>query len=218
MSIRPDSIRPDSIRAGHFPDLPRQRLAGELGMWVFLATEILFFGGLFTGYAVYRLQYPDAVTEAARHTDVLLGSVNTFLLLTSSLLVALAVACQDRPGLRLCRLFLGGAIALGLGFLAVKAVEYHADLAEGLVPWPGSSLPPGPQRLFFAFYWAMTGVHAVHMAVGIALLGWMFRDLRARPKLMRGTARLEVAGLYWHFVDAVWIFLYPLLYLVGRAQ
>ncbi|MFC3230624.1 cytochrome c oxidase subunit 3 [Marinibaculum pumilum] len=206
-----------SLPADHFPSLPRQRLAGELGMWIFLATEILFFGGLFAGYMVYRLQYPEAVLAAARHTDVLLGTVNTFILLTSSLLVALAVTCQARPTLRLSRLFLGGAIVLGIAFMAVKAREYQIDLKEGLTAWPGSSLPPGPQRLFFAFYWVMTGVHALHVIIGIFLLGYMLRDLRARPRLMRATGRLEVAGLYWHFVDAIWIFLYPLLYLVGRA-
>lgn len=210
----PEAAQPDEPYAA----FDRQRLAQSFAMWIFLATEVLFFGGLFAGYAVYRFAYTAEFTEAARQTEVHLGTLNTLILLTSSLFVALAVETVGQPSQRFCRWMLGIAIALGVAFLAVKGYEYRVDIVKGLVPGAGSELAPGPGRIFIAFYWVMTGLHALHVTIGLGALAVMLRRLIRRPEAMRRKADLQVAGLYWHFVDAVWIFLYPLLYLVGRAQ
>jgi cytochrome c oxidase subunit 3 len=191
--------------------------AGKLGMWVFLASEILFFGGLFVAYLYGRTHWPHGFAVASRHTDVVLGTLNTALLLTSSALVALAVACEQDPRRRdLTARLLGATALLGTLFLVVKGFEYRADWQEGL--FPGSSFAladtPGAQE-FFALYVVMTGLHAAHMVVGIGMLA-VFARGRQRRRDWAGAQRIEVAALYWHFVDVAWIFLYPLLYLVER--
>ncbi len=200
-----------------FDEMPQQKEAATLGMWAFLATEVLFFGAMFMSYIAYRHAYPRAFVEASHHTIVLYGTINTAILLTSSLTMAFAVhAAQENNPKRLFR-FLAITILFGLAFLAVKGVEYHEDIAEHL--WPGphfrAGLPPQAQ-IFWFLYWVMTGVHAIHVTVGIGLLSvmaWMtsrqkFSDVYHNP--------IEVTGLYWHFVDIIWIYLYPLLYLIHR--
>jgi cytochrome c oxidase subunit III len=190
---------------------------GALGMWVFLASEVLFFGGLFVAYLYGRTHWPDGWAAASRRTDVVLGTLNTALLLTSSAVVALAVACDEHPRRRrLVAGLLAATAALGLVFLAVKGVEWHADWRERLVPGPGFALDGVPGApAFFALYFVMTGLHAVHMAVGVGVLA-AFALARRRGRAWASASRIEVAALYWHFVDLVWIFLYPLLYLVSR--
>jgi cytochrome c oxidase subunit 3 len=202
--------------AHQFDDLEQQREAGTLGMWIFLVTEIMFFGGLFLLYTVYRWQYPHAFTAASHHLDVVLGAVNTAALIGSSLTMALAVhaAQEGRPGP--LRLFLGLTMLLGGVFLAIKSVEYGHKFHEGLIPGPGFIFPgpDAPQaRIFFSLYFAMTGVHALHLAIGIGALGVLL--VRARSAAAYDLP-VELTGLYWHFVDVVWIFLFPLLYLIGR--
>jgi cytochrome c oxidase subunit 3 len=189
---------------------------GKLGMWVFLASEVLFFGGLFVAYLYGRTHFPAGWAEGSRHTDVLLGTVNTALLLTSSAAVALAVACEEDEGARrwTARL-LALTAALGVVFLMLKGLEWHDEWRERLVPGPDFDLHAAGAQQFFALYFLMTGLHGVHMIVGIGALVILARG-RSRGRPWAGARELEVAALYWHFVDIVWIFLYPLLYLVGR--
>jgi cytochrome c oxidase subunit III len=189
---------------------------GKLGMWVFLASEVLFFGGLFLAYLYGRAHWPQGWVAASRHTDVVLGTVNTALLLTSSAAVALAVACEeDARQRRWTARLLGLTAALGLAFLVVKGFEWHAEWDEHLFPGRTFSLDvPGAQE-FFVLYFVMTGLHGVHMIFGIATLAVLALG-RSRQRAWAGARQIEVAALYWHFVDIVWIFLYPLLYLVQR--
>jgi cytochrome c oxidase subunit 3 len=206
-----------SAIAEQFEDMPQQKSAATLGMWTFLATEILFFGGMFTSYVTYRHAYPEAFAEASRHTIVLFGTINTAILLTSSLTMAFAVhAAQVNKTKSLVR-FLLLTVFLGCCFLVVKGFEYHDDITENL--WPGphfkKSLLPQAQ-IFWFLYWAMTGLHAIHVTVGIVLLAIIARMAARRKFSDFYHTPVEISGLYWHFVDIVWIFLYPLLYLINR--
>ena len=200
-----------------FDEMPQQKEAATLGMWAFLATEVLFFGAMFMSYITYRHAYPHAFAEASHHTIALYGTVNTAILLTSSLTVALAVHAAREDKMNWIFRFLAISAFLGLCFLGVKGLEYHEDLDEHL--WPGphfrGDLPPQSQ-IFWVLYWIMTGVHAVHVTVGVVLLSiiaWM--ALRRKFSAAYHTP-VEISGLYWHFVDIIWIFLYPLLYLIQR--
>ena len=189
---------------------------GKLGMWVFLASEVLFFGGLFVAYLYGRTTWPPGWAAASRHTDVVLGTVNTALLLTSSAAIALAVACaQDARQRRWAARLLALTAALGTAFLAIKGVEWHAEWREHLFPGPAFALDVPGAQAFFALYFVMTGLHAVHMIAGIATLAVLAAG-RARERDRARADHIEIAALYWHFVDLVWIFLYPLLYLVER--
>jgi cytochrome c oxidase subunit III len=205
--------------AEQFDDLSQQEHAATLGMWTFLATEVLFFGGMFMAYIAYRNAYPQAFAQASRHTIILYGTINTAILLTSSLTMVLAVhAAQEGQTKRLVR-FLLLTVLLGSCFLGVKLLEYHKDLTEYL--WPGphfrKGLPPQAQ-IFWFLYWAMTGLHALHVTIGIGLLSvmaWLARRGRFSATYYNP---VDVSALYWHFVDIVWIFLYPLLYLINRSS
>jgi cytochrome c oxidase subunit III len=204
----------------HFDNLEQQSEASALGMWVFLATEILFFGGLFTAYLVYRLTYPEAFAEARHELDVVLGGVNTAVLISSSLTMAMAVrsAQLGRRGGQL--LFLGLTLVLGLIFLGIKAVEYARKFEHALVPGANfrfeSARDPLHSELFFSLYFMMTGLHALHMIVGIGLIS-VLAVMASRGRFTRAYhTPVEISGLYWHFVDIVWIFLFPLLYLIDR--
>jgi cytochrome c oxidase subunit 3 len=198
-------------------DLPQRRSASELGIWLFLATEVLFFGGLITSYAVNRVLYPEAFTIAARHTEVTLGTINTAILLTSSLAVALAVKAE-RSDPKLCGRLLLLTIALGAGFLGVKAWEYYKDIEEGLVPGPGFPLVPHETQLFWALYWLLTGVHTLHVIAGMSVLSVLYGLKRMNRIVAERSSAIEIGALYWHLVDVIWIFLYPMLYLVGRSS
>ena len=189
---------------------------GKLGMWVFLASEVLFFGGLFVAYLYGRTHFPAGWAAGSRHTDVLLGTVNTGVLLTSSAAVALAVACEeDERQRRWAARLLSLTAALGIVFLVLKGLEWHDEWREHLVPGPDFELRVAGAQQFFALYFLTTGLHGVHMICGIVALGVLARG-RSRGRAWAGARALEVAALYWHFVDVVWIFLYPLLYLVDR--
>jgi cytochrome c oxidase subunit 3 len=210
--------------ASPFHDAAQQRLAVTLGMWVFLATELLLFGPLFFGYLYVRGTFGAVSGLASRHTDFLLGTLNTAILLTSSLLMALAGTARAAGGRRRAALLLLATAACGIAFLVIKGVEYHREYAEHL--FPGVGFGPADARtatqwqgieLFFILYFAMTGLHALHLTIGVvacvvlAVLLW--HDKRGAAD----SNAVEVAALYWHFVDVIWIFLYPLLYLVQRA-
>ena len=199
-----------------WPSIERQRLAVSFGMWVFIASEVLFFGGLFLAYTIYRHLDAATFTAAARETEVFYGATNTVVLLTSSLTMAMAVKASE-TGLRRMTLWCLTATALlGVTFLVVKGFEYHSDLAKGLWPGPHFALHPATTQLFWAFYWIATGVHAVHLTIGIGLVSFIALQLK-RGTLPVEATRFEGAALYWHLVDTIWIILLPMIYLVGRA-
>jgi cytochrome c oxidase subunit 3 len=198
---------------------PREDEArASLGMWVFLASEVLFFGGLLVAYTWARVHWPGGFAAASRETHVAIGTVNTALLLTSSALVAIAVACGEAGGRRAwVPWLLTASAALGLAFLALKGVEWGKEWHEQLVPGAHFRLrDTAGAELFFVLYFLTTGLHAVHLTVGVAVLAGFARGAH-RAKAWATPPRIEAAGLYWHFVDVVWIFLYPLIYLGGRA-
>lgn len=205
----------------HGADLPAPGAAprddGPLGMWVFLASEILFFGALLLAYGWSRVHFPAGFGLASRHTDALLGTINTALLLTSSAAVAAAAGLAREAGQeRIVARLLWGAATLGVLFLAIKGLEYRHEWQEHLFPGAGFALADTPgAEMFFAFYFTATALHALHLAIGIGVLGVLAVGAERRRQ-WASAGRLEVAGLYWHFVDVVWIVLYPLLYLVNR--
>ena len=201
-----------------YADLEQQGEAAQLGMWVFLATETLFFGALLLGYTVLRHAYPEGFAEAGRDTKLVIGTINTGVLLTSSAAMAWAVHAAAAGQRRLLTALLAATAALGLVFMVLKGVEYAEEYAEHLVP--GVNFDPArgaAVELFYYIYFVLTGLHAVHLTLGIVLV------LIMAGRAWRGAfspayyAPVEVTGLYWHFVDFVWIFLYPLIYLNGRS-
>jgi cytochrome c oxidase subunit III len=194
----------------------RQREASSFGVWVFLGSEAMFFGGALMVYAMYRLQFPAAFAAAARETNIWYGSVNTAVLLTSSLSMAVAANAAE-VGLRRLMLFgLASTAALGIAFLVIKGFEYSEDISKHLIPGPHFALKEPTAQIFWAFYWLLTGIHALHLTIGIGVVsvlacqGW--RESRSPM-----SPAFEGIALYWHLVDIVWIFLYPLIYLPGRA-
>ena len=203
----------------HFPSLEAQKEASSLGMWIFLATEVLFFGGMFTAYVVYRANNRLAFEKASNLLDIRLGAFNTAVLLASSLTMALAVWAAARGARKRTLLFLSATMLLGLVFLGIKYVEYKEKFERHEVPGPHYVVPHGAPRqteVVFSLYFCMTGLHALHMIVGIGLLAWLFAKARAGAFTERYSTPVEMVGLYWHFVDIIWIFLFPLLYLLGR--
>ncbi len=205
--------------AHQFDDAEQQRAAATLGMWVFLVTEIMFFGGLFTAYLVNRLFFGATFAAASRHLDVTLGTINTAVLIASSFTMALAVRAAQLGARRAQVLLLLATMALGTAFVVIKGAEYLHKVHQHLVPgldfrWAEGA--PGGAYLFFSLYFAMTGLHAVHVLIGLGLLAWLVLAARRGRFGPAYHAPVEVTGLYWHFVDIVWIFLFPLLYLIGR--
>jgi cytochrome c oxidase subunit 3 len=207
-----------SILADQFDDTEQQHRAGSLGMWIFLVTEIMFFGGLFLSYTVYRVIYPDAFADASRHLDTTLGAINTAVLICSSLTVVLSIYCAQIGNRTFLLVYLLATMLLGLAFLGIKTTEYSHKFAEHLVPgnafvYPGPYTQPA--ELFFSLYFAMTGLHALHMVIGIGIFAVLFVQAWRNHFSPAYYTPLELSGLYWHFVDIVWIFLFPLLYLLG---
>ncbi|MCL5966175.1 MAG: cytochrome c oxidase subunit 3 family protein [Deltaproteobacteria bacterium] len=178
----------------------------KLGIWTFLATEVLLFGGLFTAYIVFRLKYPEMFHADHLHLDKVLGALNTVILITSSLTVALGIAAIRRGEQRLLRLFLFLTILLAGAFLAVKYFEWTAKFAHGFYP---------STDIFFSLYFMMTGLHGLHVLGGMSVLGWILYRAGRRHFTAEYHTPVEIAGLYWHFVDLVWIYLFPLFYLIG---
>jgi len=205
----------------HFDSLEQQHEAATLGMWLFLVTEVLFFGGLFLAYMLYRVWYPAAWAEGSNELDVQLGAINTAVLIASSLTMALAVR-GAQTGLRRATVnWLLLTMVLGLTFLVIKYFEYYEKFEHHHVPGPNfvfEGTNAGPVQIYFSLYFLMTGLHATHMLIGFVLLSviaWMAHKGRFSPEWY---TPVEISGLYWHFVDIVWIFLFPLLYLVDRAH
>jgi cytochrome c oxidase subunit III len=202
----------------HFSDIEQQRETSTAGIWVFIASEIMFFGALILAFSVYRFNYPQAFSEGAQELNVVLGAVNTAILFTSGLTMSLAAATNKMGARFLTILLLLITALLGAVFLAIKGIEYHEDWTKGLFPgdgfhWSGSNSPH--VQLFFLLYFIMTGFHALHLLVGIGLVlvvaGLVLRGRIHEEHFMP----LEVTSIYWHFVDMVWIFLFTLLYLLG---
>ena len=211
----------------HFENMEQQREAGTLGMWVFLVTEIMFFGGMFLAYTIYRSAYPASFASASNHLDITLGALNTGVLILSSFTMAMAVYFTQIGKRRPQVLCLVITLLLGLTFLGVKAVEYYDKYKDGLIPIAGwfdpvghgvhipAGVTTGQYQMFFWLYFAMTGLHALHMIIGAGILlpiMWMAWRGRFSPEYH---GPVENFGLYWHFVDIIWIFLFPLLYLLG---
>lgn len=206
--------------AFQYASLQQQHEAAQLGIWTFLATEVLFFGGLILAYCVYRYGYAADFAQASRRTEIVIGVANTAILLTSSFLVAWAVtAAKLGLGRLACGLLVAAAL-LGALFLALKGYEYRQEYHERLVPAVNFAFDLAHYRgaaLFFIFYFIATGLHAVHVAVGIVVLAAVARRARTGAYCADYHAPITVAGLYWHFVDVVWIFLFALIYLPGRS-
>ncbi len=208
--------------AHHFESLEQQTESSMLGMWIFLATEILFFGGALMAYMIYRRWYPDAFALASSHIAILPGAINTAVLIISSLTMALAVHAAQTGERGKILFFIVITMILGAAFLGIKAYEYHEKYLEGFIPGLGLEFRfPEPQyasnaQIFFSIYFVLTGLHALHMIVGLGLMTWMFIWVKTGVIDTQYYAPIEIVGLYWHFVDIVWIFLFPLLYLIGR--
>jgi len=215
-----EEVMPQAAAAPQFHDAEQRRQSAELGMWVFLASEVMFFGVLFAAYGVSRFNFGEAFAAAGRHTDIVLGTLNTALLLTSSYTIAAALhaLCANRP--QAARGLLLVTAGLGAAFLAVKGIEYRKEYVEGLVPWLDFRFDPGyvnGAALFFYLYFAMTGIHAVHLAIGIVVVLVTAARVHRRTLSARYAAPLEMSALYWHLVDVIWIFLYPCIYLIART-
>jgi cytochrome c oxidase subunit 3 len=243
---------PDNTHAGghehpaylrhHFENVEQQADAAGFAMWLFLLTEVMFFGGLFTAYLIYRNWYYPAFVEASHQLNIFWGTLNTAVLITSSFTMAMGVWCAEtrkQRGLVLCLVL---TFILGLGFLGIKTVEYKEKIEKHHVPGFHYSLSSftdpvsDPEiykeyhdkplaldmarhtEVYFSLYFAMTGMHALHMIIGIAILGFMIFRARAGAYTSGHVTFVENFGLYWHFVDIVWIFLFPLLYLISRHQ
>lgn len=199
-----------------WPNLRLQREGVGVGMWLFLASEILFFGGLFVTYAIYRSFNADAFRLAGEHTEIVYGSINTVLLLTSSLTMTIALRAATLQLRTLTLQCLAITAALGFAFLISKGLEYYGDLKEHLVPGPHFPLSPPATQIFWGLYWIMTGIHAIHLSAGIAVVLVIFTLFKRRVIPVQGSTTEGIA-IYWHFVDSVWIVLYPLIYLVDRS-
>jgi cytochrome c oxidase subunit 3 len=213
----------------HFADMQQQTNSASLGMWLFLVTEIMFFGGLFCAYLIYRLMYFPAFGAASQTLDIKLGAFNTIVLIISSVTVVFAVRAAHDGNRKQLVAYMVITILLGLTFLGVKAIEYKEKFEKHHVPGAsfsfdkpfddnGKEIPVEPQhaQLFFALYFAMTGMHALHMIIGCGLftvLTYLSWKGRYSPQYY---TPIENAGLYWHLVDIIWIFLFPLLYLISR--
>ncbi len=208
---------------GQFETMDQQRESASLGMWVFLVTEVLFFGGMFMTYTLNRSTYPVIFAEASKSIRLSLGAVNTVVLIGSSLTMAMAVWASQAGKKKLIPIFIILTLVLGTVFLGIKAVEYHDKYVEHHIPGLNFNFEKGADvatnahaQLFFSLYFAMTGLHALHMVIGAGLLLWLLKEsLRGRFTPQYNTP-VELVGLYWHFVDIVWIFLFPLLYLIDR--
>ncbi len=203
--------------AHQFDDREQQKEAGTLGMWLFLGTEILFFGGLFIAYTVYRIKFPAGFAAANEAMDITLGGLNTAVLLFSSLTMALAVR-SAQLGKRVATFSLIiVTMILGLTFLGVKGIEYYHKFVEGLFPGEGFRFGGALSRqaeVFFSLYFMMTGLHALHMIIGVGIMAVMATMTWRGRFSAQYYSPIEISGLYWHFVDIVWIFLFPMLYLI----
>lgn len=202
-----------------FESLEKQDHAARFAMWVFLASEILLFAALFGLYTSYRAMYPDDFARAASHNNIAIGTINTFILITSSATVALSLLTVRGGRMRLTSGLLLFSIACGGVFLILKGIEYSEHFHEGFYPGVGyrnAELASSGARLFFTLYFLITGLHAFHVIVGLAVLGWLTLGSVRGEFGPHNHVRFELGTLYWHLVDIIWIFVWPLLYLLHR--
>jgi cytochrome c oxidase subunit III len=212
----------------HFATVEQQRDASSLGMWLFLGTEIMFFGGMFCAYLIYRLNYYNEFAAGSRSLDIVLGTVNTIVLICSSLTVALGVRAAQMGKRKLLIVLLILTIIFGIAFLGIKGVEWYAKYTEHHIPgstfnasdlmhdYPQLHIDAAHEQLYFSLYFALTGLHALHMIIGVGIFSvLLFYSWQGRFTPEYYTP-VEIGGLYWHFVDIIWIYLFPLLYLIDR--
>ena len=215
--VTPEYVTPEYVTLAEQYAAPRQQRAADfMGMYVFLGTETMLFGAVLALTMAYRFAHPVASAQAARHMQIWIATANTGLLLTSSLFVALSVQAARAGQRRRVAGLLGVAFLLGLAFLGLKGWEYLLDFREGLAPGIGapSVLRYGPAALFIDLYFVATAMHAIHLTVGLVILAWAARSvLRRRTRVPDQAIVVEMSGLYWHFVDVVWVFLFPIFYL-----
>jgi cytochrome c oxidase subunit 3 len=213
------SVETQAPVAHQFETAEQQRHAATLGMWLFLATEVLFFGGLFFAYTVYRVKYTAAFHEASAHTLLAFGSVNTGVLLFSSFTMVMAVRAAQMLKRSAVVGFLLVTAVLGVAFLTIKGFEYAHEIREGLLPdshFHIEGADPHLARMFFYLYFLMTGLHALHVTIGVVMLIIFAIRAKVTARLAGMATAVDVLGLYWHFVDIVWVFLFPLIYLASR--
>jgi cytochrome c oxidase subunit 3 len=212
----------------HFATAAQQRDAASLGMWLFLGTEIMFFGGMFLAYLIYRLWYFNEFAAGSRSLDIWLGTINTIVLICSSLTVALGVRAAQMGKRTLLVILLVLTLIFGVTFLGIKGVEWYAKYKEHHIPgasfdasdlirdYPQIHIDPAHEQIYFSLYFAMTGLHALHMIIGVGMFVYLlYHSVKGRYGPEYYTP-IELGGLYWHFVDVVWIYLFPLLYLIDR--
>jgi cytochrome c oxidase subunit 3 len=200
-----------------FENLDKQVHAVRFGIWLFLASELLLFAGLFALYTAYRIEYPGGFAEGVRHSDLAIGTINTSLLVISSYTAASALRAIRRDARRAALGWLGATLALGTVFLALKGLEYSHHAAEGALPgayYAFRELPDHGGQLFFTLYYFMTGLHVLHLAAAILVLAWLTWRVSRRRTTAAYHADLEAGVLYWHLVDCIWMFLYPMFYLL----
>lgn len=204
-----------------FDTAEQQKDASTLGMWIFLITEVMFFGGMFAAYTIYRSTYPTVFAIASSSLDVTVGAINTCVLLLSSFTMVMAVRAGQLGQRKMIIFFLILTLIFGMTFLGVKAYEWTEKYLEHHMPGQaafhleGTDLQ-GPAKLFFSIYFAMTGLHALHMVVGVGILTFLIFETRKGRYSAEYYTPVDISGLYWHFVDIIWIFLFPLLYLIDR--
>jgi len=204
-----------------FDTAHQQKDASTLGMWIFLITEVMFFGGMFAAYTIYRSTYPTVFAIASSSLNVTIGAINTCVLLLSSFTMVMGVRAGQLGQRKLIIFFLILTLIFGCIFLGVKAYEWNEKYVEHHMPGQiafhleGTPLQ-GPAKLFFSLYFAMTGLHALHMIVGVGILSFLLWETRRGTYSAEYFTPIDIAGLYWHFVDIIWIFLFPLLYLIDR--
>jgi cytochrome c oxidase subunit 3 len=202
-----------------FDDAEQQREAATMGMWLFIATEILFFGAMFLGYTAYRHAYPQAFAAASRHTLIAFGGTNTAVLLVSSTAMAFAVRAAKQNQRGLLGFLLLFTASLGALFLVLKGFEYAHEIHEHLLPGRSFQIDaadPQHAEMFFYIYWLTTGVHALHVTIGVVLISFFALRAWFTDAFRDRDTPVDLLGLYWHFVDIVWVFLFPLIYLVDR--
>lgn len=211
-------LSPEFHVAHHFDTADQQFDSGRMGVWLFLVTEILFFGGLFCAFFIFRSWYYDSFVEAHHHLDKVLGAINTMVLIFSSLTMALAVRSAQVNDKGKTVIFLLLTLLCAGGFLGIKFIEYSHKFHEGLLPgkyFHGEHFHTHFPGMFFAVYFMMTGIHGLHVVIGMGLILWIMLRAAKGEFSSRYYAPVEGVGLYWHLVDLVWIYLFPLLYLVG---
>jgi cytochrome c oxidase subunit 3 len=209
-----------TVESAAFDTARREQAADTFGMWVFIGSEAMLFGAIMLVFLIAHISYASAFAAASKHLSLALGTLNTAVLITSSFTMALAHLFSTARRWRAATLALGATVLLGLAFLTIKGTEYAMEFREGIAPVLGAPFtfdgpdPPHAQ-LFFSLYFAMTGLHGLHLVGGIAVIGWMLAFRRRTDPASR-IRRVQAAGLYWHFVDVVWVFLFPILYLINR--